>query len=500
MLPRRHLGQAAIAIRQNIVGVQAQGLIVIRNGSRMLPQRGLGQAAIAIRQSIAGIQAQGLVVIRNGGGVLPQLRLSCAAIVIRRRIVGIQAQSLVKVNNGGGMLPQRGLGQAAIAIRQSMVGIQAQGLVEVNNGGGMLPQRGLGQAAIVIRRNIAGVKAQSLVEVNNGGGILLQRGLGQAAIVIRPSMVGVQAQGLIEVNNGGGMLPQRGFGQAAIVIRRNVVGVEPQGLIEVGNGGRMLFQFYFDVALLQVNINERLGRFRQKPDGLPVMIEGFFVLVALDMGQAETHVSIGVRGVLAQGRVKVLDGLRGGFSFQGLYALDEAGVIVRGWKGRIQPRAAEQAYERGPSGRDAKDVPGCLDPAIADRQTLHVSFPLAGAAGAVPDHLILCEPAFLGCGHEVESAVAEHGFRTGCRASRAESVPVFRSRSSKVASSSLMMKQCRSREARCPRGATIGSWRRPTLPSWTRRKSAGTRRHGVNAHRPHGGRNSSLMATGRRSS
>ena len=111
------------------------------------------------------------------------------------------------------------------------------------------------------------------------------------------------------------------------------------------------------------------------------MIEGFFVLVALDMGQAETHVSIGVRVVLAQGRVKVLDGLRGGFLFQGLYALNEAGVIVRGWKGRIQTRAAEQACERGPPGRDAQAVSGCLDPAIADMQTLHVSYLLGGFGG-----------------------------------------------------------------------------------------------------------------------
>ena len=380
-----------------------------------------------------------MVIIGNSGGMLPQLRLGCAAIAIRRRIAGVQAQGLVKVGNGGSMPLQRGLGQSAIVIRRRIAGVQAQGLVKVGNGGSMPLQRGLGQSAIVIRRRIAGVQAQGLVKVGNGGSILLQRGLGQSAIVIRPSIVGVQVQGLIEVGNGGGMLLQRGLGQSAIVIRRNVVGVQAQGLVEVGNGGGMLLQFYFDVALLQVNVNERLGRFRQKPDGLPVMVEGFFLLVALEMGQAEPYVSIGVRVVLAQGRVKVLDGLRGGFSFQGLYALDEAGVIMSGRQGRIQPRAAEQAYERGPSGRDAQDVPGCLDPAMADMQTLHVGYLLGGLAGTVPDRLILCASAFLGCGNEVESAWAEHRFRAGCRASRAENVPVFRSRISKAESSSNMM-------------------------------------------------------------
>ena len=187
MLSHIGLGYSAIVIRRSVVGVKAQGLIVVGDGLCMLSHIGLGTSAIVICPRVVGVEAQGLVIVGNGFGILSQLVLGTSAIVICPRVVGVEAQGLVIVGNGFGILSQLVLGTSAIVIRPRIVGVEAQGLVVVGDGLRMLPHIGLSPSTIVIRRSVVGIQAQSLGVIDNSGSILPQLTLGVPLIEIGDS-------------------------------------------------------------------------------------------------------------------------------------------------------------------------------------------------------------------------------------------------------------------------------------------------------------------------
>ena len=112
----------AFVVRRDILGIEADRLVVVGDRLVVLLLGGPGEAAVVVRWDVLGVKTDRLVVVGDRLVVLLLGGPGEAAVVVRRGVLGIEVDRLVVVSDRLVVLPLGAPGEAAVVVRQTSLG------------------------------------------------------------------------------------------------------------------------------------------------------------------------------------------------------------------------------------------------------------------------------------------------------------------------------------------------------------------------------------------